>query len=578
MKTTYEIKGQGVSAGICIGTALVYSKQDIVVPSGKIADPVAELAILDVAVQKVVEATEQILSKAQTEENTTRAEIIDAYLMILTDPEILSESRRLIEEESFNAAAAVEQGVGMVVQMFEEMEDEYMRARAFDIRDIKDRIQMAILGIETKDLSDLPANTILVAMDLTTSDTASMDVKHVTGILTQIGGRNSHTSIMARNFSIPAIVGIGDSLKVIQDGDPIVFNGVTGEAIVNPDPEQINDYENKKDKYLADRATLDVFKDKESVSKDGRRVEICSNIGTDQEISFVLDATADGIGLFRSEFLFLDRSTIPTEEEQLTAYKSVLIAMDNKPVIVRTLDIGGDKEMPAMNLDKEDNPFLGYRAIRICLDRPELFRTQLRALLRASVHGNLLIMFPMISSVAELRAAKAAYEAAKAELKAENIAYSPDVRVGIMIEIPAAAIMADLLALECDFFSIGTNDLIQYTVAVDRGNEKVANLYSQYNPAVLRLIQMAIQAAHKNSIPCGMCGEAAGDPLLIPALLGMGLDEFSMNSGSVLQARKIISQLDTKTVKELAETIINLPTAEDVEAALVEFAQTQELV
>lgn len=573
MKNEYELKGQGVSAGIGIGSILVYSKQELVVPTHAAADPATELASLDQALAKVVTDTGRILARAQSEANATRAEIIEAYAMILEDPEILAESRRLIEEDHVNAAAAVEQGIGLVVQMFEEMEDEYMRARAFDIRDIKDRILMALLGIETRDLSTLPPDTILVAKDLTTSDTASMDVRHVAGILTRIGGRNSHTSIMARNFSIPAIVGIGDALTVATDGDTAVFNGITGEIVINPDPESWQVYTAKSEQFRQDRAQLDVFKDQPSLSKDGRRVEICANIGTDQETAFVLEATADGIGLFRSEFLFLDRNGVPSEEEQMTAYRLVLQALGNKPVIVRTLDIGGDKELPAMNLAKEDNPFLGFRAIRICLDRPELFRTQLRALLRASVYGNLLIMFPMISSVAELRAARAALDAARAELVAENIPFAPDIKVGIMIEIPAAAIMSDLLALECDFFSIGTNDLIQYTVAVDRGNEKVANLYSQYNPAVLRLIRLTIQSAHQNNIFCGMCGEAAGDPLLIPALLGMGLDEFSMNAGSVLRARKIISQLTVNETRDLVNEIVNLPTAEDVEQTLIDFSE-----
>lgn len=577
MNNAYMIKGQGVSAGIGIGKALVYSKKEIVIPENKAIDPAAEIAALDRALAEVVEATERILENARKEENTTRAEIIEAYSMILQDPEILAEPRRLISDESHNAAAAVEQGVSMVVQMFESMEDEYMRERAFDIRDIKDRILMAILGIETKDISALPAGTILVAKDLTTSDTASMDMKNVAGIMTQIGGRNSHTSIMARNFSIPAVVGIGDSITAVGEGDFIVFNGVTGEIVVNPDKITIQEFQDKKAQFQQERAQLDIFKGKESISADGRRVEICSNIGTDQETAFALECTADGIGLFRSEFLFLDRPAVPTEDEQFDAYKNVLKAMGSKPVIVRTLDIGGDKEMPAMNLEKEENPFLGYRAIRICLDRPELFRTQLRALLRASVFGNLQIMFPMISSVAELRAARESFETAKAELQSENIPYASDVKIGIMIEIPAAAVMADLLALECDFFSIGTNDLIQYTVAVDRGNEKVANLYSQYNPAVLRLVQMTIRAAHDNNIVCGMCGEAAGDPLLIPALLGMGLDEFSMSSGSVLRARKIISQLSSNDTQGLVHEIINLPTAEEVEQALIDFAATHAL-
>ena len=577
MSSGVQIKGQGVSSGIGIGKAFIYNKQEIVIPETRALDPKTEMERLDWALDLVVADTEIILERARGEEDKTRAEIIEAYAMILGDPEILSESRRLINEEGSNAARAVESGVSLIVEMFEQMDDAYMRERAFDIRDIKDRILMALLGIKVKDISKLPPGTILVARDLTTSDTAGMDIRNVAGILTRVGGRNSHTSIMARNFSIPAVVGIGENLSIIADGDDIAFNGTTGVVIIRPDAATFQESLRQREAFLQEKALLDSFKDKDSVTADGRKVEICANIGTPVETAFVLEATADGIGLFRSEFLFLDHNTIPTEEEQLEAFKSVLMALEDKPVIVRTFDIGGDKSMPALNLDKEDNPFLGYRAIRISLDRPELFKTQLRALLRASVFGNLQIMFPMISSITELRAAKAVLEEAKAELRSRGVAFKDDVPVGIMIEIPAAAVMSDLLAKECDFFSIGTNDLIQYTVAVDRGNEKVANLYSQYNPAVLRLIQQTIHSAHEAQIMCGMCGEAAGDPLLIPALLGMGLDEYSMSSGSVLRARQIISRLSTNDVRQLVLEIINLPTTEEVEQALVDFAEVHGL-
>ena len=577
MTSGIQIKGQGVSAGIGLGKAFIYTKQEITVPEAKAVNPKIEMGLLDWALTRIIEETDTILQRARTEENATRAEIIDAYSMILTDPEILSESRRLIEEESCNAAYAVEKGINQIVQIFEEMDDAYMRERAFDIRDIKDRILMAILGITVKDISKLPPNTVLVARDLTTSDTAGMDVKNVSGILTRIGGKNSHTSIMARNFSIPAVVGVGDNLGLIQDGDDVVFNGTTGSIVIRPDSKTYQKSLAQRAEFLREKALLDAFKGKDSITADGRKVEICSNIGTTGETSFVLDSTADGIGLFRSEFLYLDRNAIPTEAEQVEAYKSVLMALEDKPVIVRTLDIGGDKDLPSMNLAKEDNPFLGYRAIRICLDRPELFKTQLRALLRASAYGNLQIMFPMISSVSELRAAKAVLEECKTELTALGVTFKADVPVGIMIEIPAAAVMSDILAKECDFFSIGTNDLIQYTVAVDRGNEKVANLYSQYNPAVLRLIKLTIESAHDNQIMCGMCGEAAGDPLLIPALLGMGLDEFSMSSGSVLRSRKIISMLNTQEARQLVSEIVNLPTTEEVEQSLIGFAETHGL-
>ncbi len=572
------IKGMGVSAGIGIGRALIYAKKEIVLPDYRAANPDAEMALLDRSLNQVVAETRQVLAIEQQAEEQTRAEILEAYLAIMEDPEILAETRNLIEQENENAATAVERGMTPIVRLFEEMDDAYMRERAMDIRDIKDRILMAILGIKTPDLTALPPDTILVTRDLTTSDTASMDIKHVAGILTQVGGKNSHTSIIARNYSIPTVVGIGDALLTIRDGDLIALNGQSGDILINPDADALQACRLHREKIIRDREQLSLFKNKASLTADGHRVEICANIGTDQDAALVLESTADGIGLFRSEFLYLDRNAIPTEQEQLDAYKSVLIALAGKPVIVRTLDIGGDKELPAMNLEKEQNPFLGYRAIRICLHQPELFKTQLRALLRASVYGRLQIMFPMISSVSELRQAKAILAEVQRELTDAGIPYQSDIPVGIMIEIPAAAIMADLLALECDFFSIGTNDLIQYTIAVDRGNEKVAELYSQYNPAVLRLINMTIQAAHKNNIPCGMCGEAAGDPLLIPILLGMGLDEFSMSSSLVLPARRLMSRLQLNDARELVTMVCGLPTTEDVEAALNEFAQSQGLV
>lgn len=577
MGTSLEIKGLGVSAGIGIGRALLYEKAEIVVPEAKAQNPAAELQRLDQALALVTTETEAILERARTEADSTRADIIEAYAMILGDPEILLEARRLIEEDGENAVRAVESGVSLIVQMFEQMEDAYMRERAFDIRDIKDRLLRALLGIRTKDISKLPPGTVLVAKDLATSDTAGMDIGNVAGILTKIGGRNAHTSIMARNFSIPAVVGIGSGLDAICDGDEVALDGTAGLVSIRPDAAAMADCLARRTAFLAERALLDQFRGRESLTADGRRIEICANIGTTQETSLVLESTADGIGLFRSEFLYLDKNAVPTEDEQLEAYRSVLMALGDKPVIVRTLDIGGDKAMPCLNLEREENPFLGYRAIRICLDRQDLFRTQLRALLRASVAGNLQIMFPMISSVNELRLAKAALEAAKAELRDAGVPFRENVPVGIMIEIPAAAVMSDRLARECDFFSIGTNDLIQYTVAVDRGNEKVANLYSPYHPAVLRLVDMTIRSAHAAGIPCGMCGEAAGDPLLIPALLGMGLDEFSMGSGSVLQARKIVARLGMDAARTLAETVLELATAEEVENALAGFARTNGL-
>lgn len=567
-----EISALGVSAGIGIGRAVVLEKTELVIPTAPGESPEAELAHFEEAVGRVAKETQALIDSARAAGEESKADILDAYVMLVEDPAVTDSSRELMQAATHNAAQAVKEGMDAVVEMFESMDDDYMKERAFDIRDIQQRILRELLGIKTKDLSSLEPGTVVVAEDLTTSDTAKLDIKHVCGIITGVGGQNSHASIMARNFEIPALAAAGEAAAKIPDGSLIVLDGSAGKAFVDPIPEKRAEFEEKKKQFLAEKALLDQFRGKESITADGKAVELCANIGTPAEVERVLENTADGVGLLRSEFLYMDSGSLPDEGAQFDAYKTVVMGLAPRPVIVRTMDIGGDKELPALNLEKEDNPFLGYRAIRICLDRPQLFKTQLRALLRASHYGNLKIMFPMISSLDELRAAKAAVEEAKAELRAEGQPFDEQVQVGIMIEVPAAALMAKELAGECDFFSIGTNDLIQYTTAVDRGNKKIGDLYSPYHPAVLRLIAHTIESAHEAGIPCGMCGEAAGDPLLIPALLGMGLDEFSMSAGMVLHARSILSKLTVPKAQSLAKEILNISTWKEVRQRLETFA------
>lgn len=568
-----EISALGVSAGIGIGHAVLVEKKALVIPEDPGVSPEAELERFEKAVVQVTDETNELIRKTRENKEDSKADILEAYVMLVEDPAVTDSSRDLLKDPGYNAPRAVKEGMDAVVEMFESMDDDYMRERAFDLRDIQQRILRKLLGVEEKDLSVLEADSIVVAEDLTTSDTARLDFKHVCGIITGAGGQNSHASIMARNFEIPALAAAGDAAARIADGSEIVLDGAKGVAYVDPTPERRAEFEEKRKAYLAEKALLDKFRGKASVTADGKEVEICANIGTPAEVERVLENTADGVGLLRSEFLYMDQAGLPDENTQFDAYKAVVMGLAPRPVIVRTMDIGGDKDLPALNLEKEDNPFLGYRAIRICLDRPQLFKTQLRALLRASHFGNLKIMFPMISSLDELRAAKAAVEGAKAELSAEGLSYNDQVQVGIMIEVPSAALMAKELAKECDFFSIGTNDLIQYTTAVDRGNKRIGELYSPYHPAVLRLIAHTIESAHEGGIPCGMCGEAAGDPLLIPALLGMGLDEFSMSAGMALRARAILSDLTMEKAKALAGEVLALSTWKEVKGRLEAFSK-----
>lgn len=561
------LKGKGVSNGIGFGKAILLETEEIKVTQFKIENPKREVEFFYEAFNKVIKETEELIEKL----SGTEAEIMTAYLMIMKDPSLISETISMIENERYNAGYATEVGFDTVIQVFKSMEDAYMSARSADIEDIKNRVLAKIVGKEVVNLGNLEKDTILIAKELTTSDTAKLDFKNISGIITEIGGKTSHVSIMARNHEIPAIVGIKHIEKVFRKNDFIAMNGMNGEIAINPLQTELTEFKILKEELNEEKHELEKYKNEKSVTKDNYKVELLANIGVPDDAELVIENTAEGIGLFRSEFLYMDSKTLPTEQEQFIAYKKVVEKLKGKPVIIRTLDVGGDKNIEYLNLEKEDNPFLGYRAIRISLDNVALFKTQLKALLRASAYGKLYIMLPMISSIEELRDAKDIIEEVKKELLSKEIKYDENIKIGIMIEIPSAAIMAEELAKECDFFSIGTNDLIQYTTAVERGNDKIAKLYTKYNPAVIRLIKMAIDGAHKSGITCGMCGEAAGDSIYIPLLLGLGLDEFSMNSSKILKSRKIINDIYYSECKKLANKALNMNSATDIEDMAKEF-------
>ena len=563
------LKGNGVSTGIGFGKVVVLKKTERKIEKKNIQKEQVEQELKRVheALQKVIDETENQIKNI----SGTEAEIMQAYLMILQDPSLIAETENAIKNSNYNAEYAVEVGFNSVAQIFENMDDKYMAARSRDILDIKNRVLGKLLNEKTIDLTKLEPNTIIVAEELTTSDTAKLDFKNISGIVTELGGENSHTSIMARTHALPAITKVKDATKVLKTGDDIAINGTSGEIYINPTEDEKKILIELDKKLEEEKAELEKYKKEESITKDGVKVKLYANIGLPSDAKVALNNTAEGVGLFRSEFLYMDSDTMPSEESQFEAYKEVAKIMNGREAIIRTLDIGGDKDLKYLELEKEANPFLGYRAIRLCLDRPNIFKTQLRAILRASAFGKLSIMFPMISSIDELRAAKEVLEECKKELYSENIEYDKNIQVGIMIEIPSAALIADKLAKECDFFSIGTNDLIQYTVAVERGNEKISKLYTKYHPAVIQLIKKSIDGAHSANIICGMCGEAAGDPNFIPLLIGLGLDEFSMNSNSILRARKTINNLDSKECKELSKEIINMSSAKEVEERLKEF-------
>lgn len=558
-------KGIGASPGIALGKVLVVEQSELIIERKNIEDVDYEIAKLEDAINISIEELIKVKEKAFKTLGEHEAEIFEAHLLVLKDPELVDSAKSKIKDEKVNAEFALNEIKEMFVGMFEAMDNEYMRERAADIKDVTNRVLRHILGIKVVDLAGLDEDVILVAHDLTPSDTATMNPKMVLGFLTDIGGRTSHTSIMARTLEIPAVVGLTDITSKVKDGDFIVFNGDTGEVIVNPDYETKLKYTKLKTDFEEYRKSLELLKGKKSVTLDGRHVELAGNIGSPKDVDGLIKNDAEGVGLYRTEFLYMDKEDeFPSEQEQFEAYKTVLEKMNGKPIVIRTLDIGGDKELPYFNMEPEMNPFLGYRAIRLCLDRIDIFKTQLRALYRASIYGKLRIMFPMISSLEELLSAKEVIKEVLKEFDEKGIEYDKNVEVGMMIEIPSSAIITDILAKHVDFFSIGTNDLIQYTCAVDRMNQKISHLYNQFNPAVLRLIKMTIDNAHKEGKWVGMCGESAGDQKMIPILLGFGLDEFSMSPISILQARKLITSVKYEDMKKISDEVLNMGSAKEI--------------
>lgn len=559
-----NIKGIAASNGIAIAKAFKLIEPELTVVKATISDVEAEINLYKEALVKTTEELQKIKVKAAQNLSEEEAAVFDAHINMANDPELLSQTTDKIKSESVNAAYAFDEVSNMFIMMFESMDNEYFRERAADIKDIKKRILAHLLGVKVNDPSTIDEQVVIIAEDLTPSDTAQLDRNFVKGFATNIGGRTSHSAIMARSLEIPAVVGTKTILEDVKDGDMIILDGLEGNVIVNPTAEQVAHYEEVAKQYEAQKAEWAKLKNEKTVSKDGQHVELAANIGTPKDVEGVLSNGGEAVGLYRTEFLYMGRDNFPTEEEQFEAYKAVLEAMGDKPVVVRTLDIGGDKELPYLHLPKEMNPFLGYRAIRLCLDDTDLFRTQLRALLRASAYGKLRIMFPMIATLNEFRSAKALLLEEKAKLVAEGVTVSEEIEVGMMVEIPSAAVLADQFAKEVDFFSIGTNDLIQYTMAADRMNEKVSYLYQPYNPSILRLVKMVIDAAHKEGKWTGMCGEMAGDQTAIPLLLGLGLDEFSMSATSILPARSLISKLSKAEMADLAAEALNKSTVEEV--------------
>ena len=552
-----ELKGIGASAGIAIAKAYRLEEPDLTVEKKNIADAAAEVSRFDEAIVRSKEELEKIKEHALKELGQDKADIFSAHLLVLSDPELLNPVKEKFSTDSVNAEFALKETASMFVTMFESMDNEYMKERAADIRDVTKRVTGHLLGVEIPNPSMISEEVVIVAEDLTPSDTAQLNRQFVKGFTTDIGGRTSHSAIMARSLEIPAVVGTKAATGTIENGVTVIVDGIDGDVIIDPSRETLKKYEEKHSAYLAQKAEWAKLVNEPTVSKDGHHVELAANIGTPDDVKGVLENGGEAVGLYRTEFLYMGRDQLPTEEEQFDAYKTVLERMEGKSVVVRTLDIGGDKELPYLQLPKEMNPFLGYRAIRLCLEEQEIFRTQLRALLRASTYGNLKIMFPMIATVNEFKQAKAILLEEKEKLVEAGVAVSDDIEVGMMVEIPSTAVIADQFATEVDLFSIGTNDLIQY-------------LYQPYNPAILRLVTLVIEAAHKEGKWVGMCGEMAGDEIAIPILLGLGLDEFSMSATSILPARTQISKLSKKEAESFKETILSMSTTEEVVAFVKE--------
>ena len=570
------LKGTNASSGIGIGNAVIVEEKELVIKRETVRDTAAEVERFKGALDLTLKKTEELAADLATRVGEKEAEIMQGHMMLLMDPMLTGEIETAITGESICAEYAIEQVCTTYAEMFASMDDELMQQRATDMRDIKARMQRELLGVESVDIASLPAGTILVAKDLTPSMTAGIKPENVAGIVTELGGKTSHSAILARALEIPAVVAVPDLMNQVKNGHVIVLDGSEGVVYVDPDQAVVDDFSAKREKFLKEKKELEQYIGKPTVTKDGVHIELVANIGKPEDLEKVLQYDGEGVGLFRTEFLFMDRTAMPTEDEQFEAYRTVAEGLKGKPVIIRTLDIGGDKEIPYMGLTKDENPFLGYRAIRFCLDRKEdVYKPQLRALLRASAYGNIKIMVPMVTCIEELREAKALIEEIKKELDEKNIPYKKDIEVGIMVETAAASLMADVFAKEAAFVSIGTNDLTQYTMSVDRGNDNVSYLYSTFNPAVLRSIKRVITCGREAGIMVGMCGEAASDPLMIPLLLAFGLNEFSMSASAILYSRKLITSYSTMELQAVADKAMSFATAAEVEAYMKEFMAGQ---
>lgn len=567
------ISGILASPGIAFGKALLLKEDEIVINQGKIsADQIdAEINRFLEARTKSAAQLEAIKEMAGRTFGEEKEAIFEGHIMLLEDEELEGDIRSFIKDNKASADKAIYEVIEQYAKMMAELDDPYLRERATDFRDIGTRLVKNVLGIAVVNLSTIDEEVILVAKDLTPSETAQINLKYVLGFVTDIGGRTSHTSIMARSLELPAVVGTNDITERVKNGDMLVLDAINNQIIINPTAEQLAEAKKFQAQFQAEKDELAKLKDLPAITLDGHQVEVCANIGTVKDTEGAIRNGAEGVGLYRTEFLFMDRDALPTEDEQFKAYKEVAEAMPDQPIIVRTMDIGGDKELPYMNFPKEMNPFLGWRAVRIFFDREDIMHAQLKAILRASAFGKLRIMFPMIISVEEFRSLKATVEQLKAELRADGKAFDESIEVGIMIETPAAAVMAHHLAKEVDFFSIGTNDLTQYTLAVDRGNEMISAMYNPLSPSVLTLIKMVIDASHDNGKWTGMCGELAGDERATLLLLGMGLDEFSMSAISVPRIKKLIRNTNFEDVKAMADQALSYATAAEIEACVDNF-------
>lgn len=557
------LKGIGVSKGYGIGKTIIIQEKSLEFTPKTDCNPEVELNRYHEAVDTFCKNTTAMAEKIKVSIGEKEAEILNGHILMIKDPYMNSEIEKLINNGQC-AESSLTAICDMFAMVFSSSDDELTKQRATDVNDIKDGILSILLGIKEIDISCVPPNTVLVAKDLTPSMTACINKENIVGIVTEIGGKTSHSAILARAMEIPAVLSVPNVASILHDDDLVIVDGNDGTIIQNPTSEQVDDYTKKRVDFIEERKALSKYIGKETITQDGIKVELVGNIGNPENANSVVEFDGEGIGLFRTEFLFMDRNSAPTEEEQFDAYKKVALIMKGKPVIIRTLDIGGDKDIPYLNMKKEDNPFLGFRAIRYCLQNKELYRLQLKALVRASAFGDIRIMIPLVTCIDELRQVKTMIKGIMAELDVENISYNKDLKVGVMIETPSACLIADILAKESDFFSIGTNDLTQYTMAVDRGNPDVAYLYSAYNPAVIRSIKHIIDCAKTENIPVGMCGETASDSLMIPILLSFGLDEFSVSPTSILATRKEISKWTKEKADNITQLVMQQTTEKDI--------------